>query len=277
MTGSTSNEQLRYTIADLQELMRRLRDPVNGCPWDIVQSYRTIAPSTLEEAYEVVDAIEQENYQHLKEELGDLLFQIIFYTQLASEEQRFTFDGVVSDLVSKLVRRHPHVFPDNSLASFATTPRTAEEEQAIKQRWEQLKQEEREAKGHAGVLDDIPVSLPALSRAAKLQKRASAVGFDWPDISGVVVKIEEELDEVKQAIASGDGKALTEELGDLMFAVVNACRHARAEPESALRYTNSKFEQRFRFIEDKLRERGISPQDASLELMDDLWEQAKSR
>lgn len=266
-----------YSIEDLKTLMARLRDPVDGCPWDVQQNYKTIAPSTLEEAYEVVDAIESENYDHLKEELGDLMFQVIFYSQLAKEENRFEFDDIISLLVSKLIRRHPHVFPDNTLASRVGTERTPEQEQQIKARWEAIKQEEREAKGQGQVLDDVPVNLPALSRAAKLQKRASNVGFDWPDTVGVIEKIEEELAEVKEALQGGDTQAVQEELGDLLFATVNLCRHSKVDSEAALRSSNRKFEERFGYIEQTLKAQGTTPQEASLEQMDQLWDEAKTK
>lgn len=265
----------RYDVSDLLTLMTRLRDPVDGCPWDIEQSYRTIAPSTIEEAYEVVDAIERENYDHLREELGDLLFQVIFYSQLAAEEQRFNFNDIVSELVTKLVRRHPHVFPDNTLESrVGASNRDSDTE--IKARWEALKAEERAAKGQQGVLDDVPVNLPALTRAAKLQKRAANVGFDWPDIGGVLDKVEEEIGELRQAIQQNDKAAITDEMGDLLFALVNGCRHLKVEPEGALRGTNSKFERRFQYIEQQLREQGQTPEEASLALMDSLWDKAKA-
>ena len=267
----------RYSLDDLKTLMTRLRDPQTGCPWDVEQDYRSIAPSTIEEAYEVVDAIERENYEHLREELGDLLFQVIFYSEIATEEKRFSVDDVISDLVSKLIRRHPHVFPENTLESEASPDRSPEQERQIKQRWEALKLEERKAKGQTGLLDDVPLNFPGLTRAAKLQKRASSVGFDWPSIDGVVEKVEEELAEVKQAINDGDSKAVAEELGDLLFATVNVCRHTKVEPETALRGANQKFENRFRYIEAALAERGILPQDASLELMDALWDEAKEQ
>lgn len=265
-----------YTLDDLKDLMRRLREPETGCPWDIQQTYQSIAPSTIEEAYEVVDAIERENYSHLKEELGDLLFQVIFYSQIATEEQRFGFDDVVSGLVTKLIRRHPHVFPDNSLASRIDPLAAHENEAKIKRGWEQLKQHERAAKGQTGLLDDIPLNLPALTRAAKLQKRASSAGFDWSSLDGVLDKVDEELAELKVAIKQRDPAAIQEELGDLFFSVVNICRHTRVDAETATRATNAKFEQRFRYIERILAEQGQTPQQASLETMDRLWQEAKT-
>lgn len=275
VTNLLPNDGFSYSLDDLKELMRRLRAPDGGCPWDIEQTYRTIAPSTIEEAYEVVDAIERDNYVHLREELGDLLFQVIFYCQIATEEQRFGFDEVVSDLVSKLIRRHPHVFPGNTLDSRRNASASSEEQAQIKQRWEALKQAEREAKGQAGLLDDIPVGLPALTRAAKLQKRASSAGFDWPTMDGVLDKVEEELAELRVAVREQNQTAIAEELGDLMFSVVNACRHAKADPETVTRATNAKFEQRFRYIERRLAEQGESVQQAALETMDRLWDEAK--
>lgn len=272
--GTAVTDARRYNLDDLKQLMRRLRAP-DGCPWDREQTYRTIAPSTIEEAYEVVDAIERGNYVHLQEELGDLLFQVIFYCEMATEEQRFGFDDVVSGLVSKLIRRHPHVFPDNTLESRKDASSAAEDQHKIKQRWEALKQAEREAKGQAGLLDDIPVNLPALTRAAKLQKRASSAGFDWPTMDGVLDKIEEELAELREAVRENSQAAIAEELGDLIFAAVNACRHAKVDPETVTRATNAKFEQRFGYIERRLAEQGISVQQASLEAMDRLWDEAK--
>lgn len=264
-----------YSIEDLKYLMSRLRDPDGGCPWDLAQSYQTIAPSTIEEAYEVADAIERHEYTHLKEELGDLLFQVIFYSQLATEEERFDFDQIVSDLVAKLIRRHPHVFPENTLHSRVSGERSQAQEASIKQRWEQLKVQERAAKGQQGVLDDVPLNFPGLTRAMKLQKRASNVGFDWPDVRGALDKVHEELQEVEQAITTHDSQAVAEEIGDLLFSVVNVCRHLKVEPESAIRATNQKFEQRFNAIEAELEQRDMTVEEASAVLLDQLWEQAK--
>lgn len=266
--------RVKYSIDDLTFLMQRLREPKVGCPWDLQQDYKSIAPSTLEEAYEVVDAIESGDFDHLKEELGDLLFQVIFYAQLGDEEQRFNFTEIISDLVEKLVRRHPHVFPDGSLHSRIDAS-AERDDAAIKKKWEQLKQQEREGKGKASVLADVPVNLPALSRAQKLQKRASNTGFDWPDIDGPLAKVEEELIEVREALANGDTEAVAEEVGDLLFAAVNVSRHARVDAEAALRSGSKKFEQRFLYIEQQLMARGIALESADLELMDRLWDDAK--
>lgn len=260
----------QYSIDDLLYLMARLRDPESGCPWDLTQDYASIAPSTLEEAYEVVDAIEKQDFVHLKEELGDLLFQVIFYSQLGKEEDRFEFAGVVSDLVAKLIRRHPHVFPDGTLHSRVENRHTLPTD--VKARWEAIKQQERAEKGANGILADVPLNLPSLSRAAKLQKRAASVGFDWDDVYGPIAKVREELMEVEAELASGDVAALEEELGDLLFAVVNIARYQKIDPEQALRLANQKFERRFRFIETN------SPTplpETSLDEMNQLWDRAK--
>lgn len=263
---------IQYTIDDLLYLMARLRDPQTGCPWDITQDYASIAPSTLEEAYEVVDAIEKQDFVHLKEELGDLLFQVIFYSQLGKEEDRFEFAGVVSDLVGKLIRRHPHVFPDGSLHSQIENRHTLPGD--VKARWEAIKQQERAEKGAQGLLADVPLNLPSLSRAAKLQKRAASVGFDWDDVSGPIAKVREELIEVEAELVSGDRAALEEELGDLLFAVVNIARYQKIDPEQALRRANQKFEQRFHFIETN----SATPLvETSIHEMNRLWDEAKKQ
>ncbi len=259
-----------YTLEDLLYLMQRLRDPMDGCPWDIKQSYATIVPSTLEEAYEVADTIERGDYDHLREELGDLLFQVIFYSQLGAEENRFDFNGIVHSLVAKLVRRHPHVFPEGELrARFGEQPA---ETVAIKQRWEDIKQAEREQKGVAGALDDIPLNLPALTRATKLQKRAARQGFDWSDVGGPIDKVREELAEVEEALAAGDSQAVDEELGDLLFAVVNISRYLKQDAEGSLRRANAKFERRFRHMEQAA---GGSVEGLDMQALERLWQEAK--
>jgi ATP diphosphatase len=261
---------IHYNIDDLLYLMARLRDPESGCPWDLTQDYASIAPSTLEEAYEVVDAIEKQDFVHLKEELGDLLFQVIFYSQLGKEDGRFEFAEVVSDLVAKLVRRHPHVFPDGTLQSRIENRHTLPTD--VKARWEEIKQQERMQKGANGVLADVPLSLPALSRAAKLQKRAAGVGFDWTDVYGPIAKVREELLEVEAELACGDEAALAEELGDLLFAVVNIARFKKIDPEQALRTANLKFERRFHFVETN----SAAPlAQTSIDEMNRLWDIAK--
>ena len=266
-----------YTLEDLLHLMTRLRDPQSGCPWDLKQTYATIVPHTLEEAYEVADAIERGDLDHLQGELGDLLFQVVFYAQLAKEEGRFEFDGVVDGITRKLLRRHPHVFPTGELYAPAETPRLTDDE--VNRRWDEIKAEERAEIAHApeqlSLLDDVPVALPALSRAAKLQKRAAQVGFDWPDALPVVDKVREELDEVLEAMSENDSAAVADEIGDLLFVVVNLARHLKVDPETALRSANGKFDRRFRFIEQALRHTQRPIQDCTLEEMDALWGEAK--
>lgn len=268
-----------YKLDDLLQLMARLRHPEHGCPWDLKQSYASIVPYTLEEAYEVADAIERGDFDHPPGELGNLLFQVVYYSQLATEEGRFGFAEVVDGITAKLIRRHPHVFPDGDL--YAAPDAARLEEAAVKQRWEELKAEERAAKAEApeqlSLLDDVPQALPALSRAAKLQKRAAQVGFDWPEALPVLDKVREELDEVLEAMSENDPQAIAEELGDLLFAVANLARHLKVEPEAALRAANGKFERRFRFIEQALREAGRPIENCSLDELDALWGEAKKQ
>ena len=268
-----------YQLDDLLHLMARLRDPQHGCPWDLKQSYASIVPYTLEEAYEVADAIERGDFEHLPGELGDLLFQVVYYSQLGREQALFDFAQVVHGITAKLIRRHPHVFPDGDLYGSPDVPRLGEA--AIKQRWEQIKAEERAERAaepqQLSLLDDVPQALPALNRAGKLQKRAAQVGFDWPDALPVVDKVREELDEVLEAMASGDAAAQGEELGDLLFAVCNLARHLKVDPEQALRAANHKFERRFRHIEQALRDAQQDFAACSLEQLDALWGEAKQR
>ena len=266
-----------YTLQDLLTLMARLRDPQYGCPWDVKQTYASLVPFTLEEAYEVADAIEREDFAHLQGELGDLLFQVVYYSQLAREEGRFEFDGVVDSITRKLIRRHPHVFPTGDLYAPLDTPRLSEDQ--VKERWEAIKAQERAETAGIGVqlslLDDVPAALPSLSRAAKLQKRAASVGFDWPEPLPVLDKVREELDEVLEAMASGDADAMAQEVGDLLFSVVNLARHLKVDPENALRGANTKFDRRFRFIEQALRDTHRNIEDCTLQDMDALWGEAK--
>lgn len=264
-----------YTLQDLLYLMQRLRDPDDGCPWDREQDYRSIAPYTIEETYELVDAIESDDLAQIREELGDVLFQVVFYSQLATETGAFTFADIVDGLVSKLVRRHPHVFPDGSLESRAGEQRTATGQ--VKRSWEQIKAGERREKRRPGVLDDIPAALPALTRAAKLQKRASRVGFDWDKPEGVLQHLQSELQELLEARQQGDQPHIEEEFGDLLFCMINLARHWQIDPEKSLRQANRKFERRFRFVEDSLQQRGSSVAEANLEVMDSLWEDAKRK
>ncbi|WP_295460946.1 nucleoside triphosphate pyrophosphohydrolase [uncultured Pseudomonas sp.] len=266
-----------YQLDDLLHLMARLRDPQHGCPWDLQQDYASIVPHTLEEAYEVADAIAKRDFPQVRDELGDLLFQVVYYSQLGREDGHFDFAQVVDGITRKLVRRHPHVFPDGDLHGPLDLPRL--DEATIKRRWEEIKAEERAEKAAApeqlSLLDDVPAALPALSRAAKLQKRAANVGFDWADATPVVAKIQEELDEVREAMANGQAAQVAEEVGDLLFVMVNLARHLRVDAEDALRQANAKFERRFRYIEEALKAQGRTPQAASLEEMDALWDAAK--
>lgn len=266
-----------YSLDDLLFLMNRLRDPQWGCPWDVQQTYASIVPYTLEEAYEVADAIERSDFKHLPGELGDLLFQVVYYSQLAKEEGRFEFANVVDGIVAKLIRRHPHVFPTSELYAAVDTPRLSEEQ--VKNRWEAIKAEERAQRSSApeqlSLLDDVPLALPALNRAAKLQKRAAQVGFDWPEALPVVDKVREELDEVLEAMAADDHAGQQDEIGDLLFVVVNLARHLRVDPEVALRQANAKFERRFRFIEQALRDTRRGMEDCTLQEMEALWGEAK--
>ncbi len=254
----------------LLEIMRRLRDPERGCPWDRQQTYKTILPYTLEEAYEVADAIDREHYEDLREELGDLLFQVVFYAQIATEEGRFQFPDIVESICDKLERRHPHVFGDHNIPDAETQTRA----------WEQHKKQERANKSAPGndvsLLQNIPTSLPAMARAMKLHRRAATVGFDWPDIHGVLDKLDEEVGELKHEIATdGDRERLQDEIGDLLFVTTILARHAAIDPESALRSANTKFERRFRGVEQELAQRGKNLQDASLQEMDAIWDHVK--
>ncbi len=272
-----------YTIDDLRYLMQRLRDPETGCPWDLKQTYKTIASHTLEEVYEVIDTIERNDLSHLGEELGDLLFQVIFYSQLGSEEQIFDFDTVVNGIVEKLVRRHPHVFPQGTLQS-ERDPNVdaAAEEARIKQVWEQIKKQERAEKGERGTLDDIPMAMPALSRAQKLQKRAATTGFDWDNCEDVLSKVKEEVAELEAEMQADNnsavnGQAVEEELGDLLFSCVNLARHLGIDPERAMRSANNKFQRRFEQIEtlaSKNMPSGLS--EMSVDEMELLWAQVKA-
>ena len=266
-----------YQLADLLYLMARLRDPNGGCPWDLQQDFASIVPHTLEEAYEVADAIEREDFAHLPSELGDLLFQVVYYSQLGQEQQLFDFSNVVHSITEKLVRRHPHVFADGQLYGVAPTVEVNSEQ--VKERWEEIKQQERAAQAEpeqvVSVLADIPLNMPALSRALKIQKRASSVGFDWSYLAPVLDKVDEELQEVREAIASGEQAAISDELGDLLFATVNVARHLKVNPETALRAANIKFSERLQCVEQQAREQGMTLSDCSEAQLDALWNLAK--
>jgi len=253
-------------IQRLLEVMARLRDPERGCQWDVEQTFATIAPYTVEEAYEVADAIERNDLNELREELGDLLFQVVFHSRMAEEMGAFRFDDVVEAVTDKLIRRHPHVFAD---AGF----RTAREQTA---HWEEIKAAERKGKQKPGVLDDVPAGLPALTRAVKLTRRAGRVGFDWPGTREVIDKLHEELDELQAEIDAGDQARIRAEMGDLLFVVANLARKLEVEPEDALRAANAKFVRRFRHIEARLAEDGRTPEQSDLAEMDGLWNEARA-
>ena len=275
---SSTNDRSRHSLDDLLELMAVLRDPQYGCPWDVKQRWDSIVPHTLEEAYEVADAIERRAFDELPGELGDLLFQVVYYSRFGVEEGRFDFHDVVDTLTTKMLARHPHVFPDGTLASRREgVSAAAVETRQVHARWEARKAAEREDRAAVSALDDVPRALPALSRANKLSKRAARVGFDWPDTRGAIAKIREELAEVEAALAAKDDAQAREEVGDLLFAAVNLARRLKADPEQALRATNDKFERRFRHVEWRLAEDGHAPGSASLEEMDRHWEDAKRR
>ncbi len=266
-------------IRRLIEIMAALRDPIAGCPWDIEQTFASIAPFTIEEAYEVADVIERGAIEDLREELGDLLLQVVFHAQMAEEAGMFDFGGVVEAITAKLVRRHPHVFGDAE----------ARNSMAVKALWGRIKADEKRAKSEAranrglsgeaaaGALDGVPLSMPALTRAMKLQERASKVGFDWNDVRAVMAKVREELAEVEAEIAKGSAQSLAGEVGDLLFAAVNLARHVKVDPEAALRGANAKFERRFGHIENRLAEEGRTPEKSSLDEMESLWLEAKAK
>lgn len=274
---------MSYSIEDLKTLMARLRDPDTGCPWDTKQDYRSIVPHTIEEAYEVADAIERGDFPHLKDELGDLLFQVIFYARLGEEDGHFDFEAIVDNLVRKLLRRHPHVFPEGTLAS-EVDPDNRPDDAWIKESWERIKAEERAMAPPSDKppsrLDGIAQTLPAIAKAEKLQKRAARHGFDWPDINPVFDKLHEEIEELKEAwteaeAGTGDRDAVEDELGDLMFVCVNLARFLNVNPERALNRTNHKFDARFRAIERVLESEGRNMDEESLEALDAVWQAVK--
>jgi MazG family protein len=254
-------------IDRLLQIMARLRDPQRGCPWDLEQTFATIAPYTIEEAYEVADAIERADSSALRDELGDLLFQVVFHSRMAQERGSFAFDDVVAAICDKLERRHPHVFGSAQIDNAAA--------QTVA--WEEQKRLERERAGKS-ILADVPLALPALTRANKLGKRAAQVGFEWPNVTGALDKLDEELGELRQELTEQAGAAqITDELGDVLFCIVNVCRYLDVDPEVALRGANTKFERRFGYVEQRLREQGRSAREATLEEMDQLWDEGKKR
>jgi ATP diphosphatase len=264
-------------ISRLIEIMAALRTPVTGCPWDLEQNFATIAPYTIEEAHEVVDAIDRGDLDDLREELGDLLLQVVFHAQMASEQNAFAFGDVVEAITRKMIRRHPHVFADKN-GNLASSH--------VKEVWDRIKAEEKAERAarrppeatppHKSLLSDVKAGQPALTRAMELQRKASTVGFDWNDPRAVLQKIREEADEIEAALDRNDKQEIAEETGDLMFALVNLARHVDADPEAALRATNAKFERRFAFIERALEAQGRTLEQASLAEMDALWNAAKT-
>ena len=265
-------------IRRLIDIMAALRDPISGCPWDVQQTFASIAPFTIEEAYEVADAIERGATEDLREELGDLLLQVVFHARMAEEAGLFDFGGVVEAITAKLVRRHPHVFGDAGALN----------SDEVKALWGRIKAEEKRARraseakngrhaaAKSGALDGVPLALPALSRAMKLQEKAGKVGFDWNDVHAVLEKIREEIVEVEAEIAEGSAQALSSEVGDMLFAAVNLARHLKVDPEAALRQANAKFERRFAHIENRLAASGRTPESSSLDEMERLWAEAKA-
>ena len=253
--------------------MARLRDPESGCPWDIRQDFQSIVPSTLEECYELAEAIEHEDFPHVAEELGDVLFQVIFYAQLGAERELFTFDTIVDTLVTKLIRRHPHVFADGEIEGIVTQHSSVE---SVKASWEAIKRGERKAKSQGGVLADVPVALPALPRAQKLQKRAAQVNFDWSDTDSVLAKLEEEIAELREAMATRKEDDIAEEMGDVLFSCVNVSRHLGLDAEAALRGASSKFERRFLAMEASATAADTELKSLSAAQLEALWEAAKA-
>lgn len=275
---SLQDHNMSSSLEKLLVIMARLRDPERGCPWDLEQDFSTIAPYTLEEAHEVADAIARNDLRNLEEELGDLLLQVVFHAQMASEQQAFNFEDVARGIAEKMLRRHPHVFPDGQLDGESTDIAS----QQVVADWDAIKKAEKAARGETAVrvLDGITAGLPALMRAEKLQKKASKVGFDWNHPRAVIAKLREELDEVEaelDAAEAGQGSrdAQEDELGDLLFCVVNLARHLKLDSEMALKRANAKFERRFAHVEDRLAAAGLPFDQASLEQMEALWVEAK--
>jgi len=282
-TGNDGDLEALTAIDRLIAIMTMLRDKQHGCPWDLEQTIKSLLPYTLEEVYEVADAIENNDLVELEDELGDLLFQVIFYAQIAKEQGAFDFQDIATVISDKLVRRHPHVFPAGDVKQFGIPQDISAQQVVIN--WEAIKEIEREEKRKKGgqqaaqeiesILDDVPRALPAMERARKLQKRAAQVGFDWTEIAPVLEKLKEEVAEFEEALVSGDLERMSDELGDVLFATINLARHSKIEPEVALRSTNRRFEMRFKWIEAALSKQGKVFKDANLKELDALWDQAK--
>lgn len=272
----TDNNTDLEAVRQLLLVMRRLRDPERGCPWDLQQNFASIAPHTLEEVYEVIDAIESGDMEQLRGELGDLLFQVVFYAQLGGEQGMFDFNAIAAGISAKLLHRHPHVFPGGTLDHSVAAPAISADQ--VVKNWEAIKVEERQ--GRLGgkplsVLDDVPLALPALLRAVKLQKRAAGQGFDWKETGSVFAKVDEELDELHQAVSTADKTAVEEEFGDLLFTLVNLARHLDLNPETALRQANRKFGERIRAVELLLQQEGRKMQELSEAELDEYWNKVK--
>ena len=264
----SSTNDAETQLRALIEVMAKLRDPINGCAWDLEQDHASIAPYTIEEAYEVQDAIEKNDMQGLREELGDLLLQVVFQARIGEEAGHFDFADIAQAITDKMIRRHPHIFGDHEY-------RTAEEQ---RQAWEDMKAEERQSKNETRLLDDVAATLPAMMRAFKLQKRAARVGFDWPDSQQVLDKVKEELAEVEAELTPDqiDQNRLEDEIGDVLFSVINLARKLEIDPEQALKSTNNKFTNRFNYVEQVIVSNGNNFKEASLDEMEDLWQKAKS-
>lgn len=260
-------------IVRLLKVMQQLRDPENGCPWDLKQNFSSIAPYTIEESYELADAIAKQDFNEVKDEIGDVLFQVVFYAQLGKEQSLFDFDSIAKHLCDKLIRRHPHVFAGEQI----------KDEAELQKRWDQIKSNEKSftSKVNDSIFDSLPSGLPPLIKAEKIQKQCAKVGFDWPDPEPVYDKIKEEIDEVKDAVSkqksAEDNHYITEEIGDLLFAVVNLARHLNVNAEQALRLANTKFEQRFKHIEQEIKDQKRNITDLSLEQLEEYWQRAKQR
>ena len=275
MTGLTDvHKGPEFDISDLLRIMERLRDPSDGCPWDVKQTFTSVIPHTLEECYELVDAIQQGDLPHVAEELGDVLFQVIFYSELGKELGAFDFHAVVEGIARKLLFLFPHVFAEGAVEGRVLGSITTDE---VKANWEVIKRKEKVHSKNIGVLADVPKALPALSRAQKLQKRAATVGFDWGEVSGALAKLKEEMDEFQHAVRDNDGESMAEELDDLIFSAVNVARHLGYDAESVLRQANDKFEMRFSDMETAALEEGSALSDESNRQMEARWQSAKSR
>ena len=263
---------LHYSLADLLRVMQRLRDPETGCPWDLRQDFQSIVSSTLEECYELAQAIEDEDFDHIAEELGDVLFQVVFYAQLAKEKEAFSFDNIVQTLVEKLIRRHPHVFAQGSIEGIVSNRRSVE---FVRRNWEEIKQRERNDKNQPGALADVPRALPALPRAQKVQKRAAQVNFDWTDANAVLDKVQEELNELREAMENQHTAGISDEMGDVFFSCVNLARHLGLDAEQTLRRSTAKFERRFQNMEGRVADEGAVFSAMSEKQRDRLWRLAK--